>query len=75
MYIDLDIVIYFLITIFMSLKKFFFKIKNYNVIFQNCSAVNEFTRKLLKYFTKLHFFTKNKKLFHKNKKKKLFSQR
>ena len=36
------------------------KIKNYKV-FHTCFAANEFTRKLLKKFTKLHYFTENKK--------------
>ena len=42
------------------------KVKNYNAIFHTSSAANEFTRKRLKNFTKLHFFHKNKNLFHKN---------
>ena len=45
------------------------KIKNYNVKFYACSAANQFTRKILKKFTKLHFFSQKKK---KKKKKKLF---
>ena len=36
------------------------KIQNYNAIFDISSAGNEFTRKRLKNFTKLHFFTINK---------------
>ena len=39
------------------------KIKNYNVIFRTRSAANEFLRKLLKNFNKLHFFTESKKTF------------
>ena len=42
------------------------KIKNYNVMIYTCSAADEFTRKLLKNFTKLNFFAENK-LFHKSK--------
>ena len=45
------------------------KIKNYNVIFHTRSVANEFNRKLLKKFTKLHFFTENSKKFHTHKKK------
>ena len=36
--------------------KFDSKIKNYNVKFYTRSAANQFTRKLLKKITKLHFF-------------------
>ena len=43
------------------------KIKNFNATFHTCSAANEFTRKLLKKYTKLHFFTENKKQFHTKK--------
>ena len=53
--------------------------KNFNVICHTRSTANEFTRKLLKNFTKLHFFFfENKKKIHKNKnifhKNKIFSQ-
>ena len=41
------------------------KIKNWNITFHTCSATNEFTGKLLKNFTKINFFAKNK-LFHKD---------
>ena len=43
------------------------KTKNYIVILHTCSVTNEFTRKLFKNFTKLYFFTrekKKKKLLH-----------
>ena len=36
------------------------KIKNYNVKFHTRSAVNKFTKNLLKIFTRLHFFTEKK---------------
>ena len=39
------------------------KIKNYNVIFYTRSATNEFIRKRLKNFTKLHVFFTGKKTF------------
>ena len=44
------------------------KIKNYNVIFHNCSAANEFTRNCKKNSVNDIFFIKIKRLFHKNKK-------